>query len=145
MIRINVHINSGEGKNRISVNESFVPEQLGINMASMTAPPSFPKDEIQAITSSLNYTEKEKSEKISEIVQRFQAASASYTQGGNQFISDVIRERVVDFLVNQRGFSRTDKGANVPIVKETDLTVVMSSPPGSPDTIYYVNGQAVMG
>lgn len=118
-----ISLSGGEGQNRISVNDSVTLADLGVDPTSMSSlkKPEFPKDQIDQVNSETSIDPATRVTMITEILSAYEQAVEKYSQSGGASLTDLIVQKVYDYLVDKHGFSREDTGSDAKLIREDEL------------------------
>ena len=140
-----ISLSGGDGANRITVNDNVTLAQLGINPAklSVTAKPEFPQADINAISASTSLDATTKVARITQVVDAYKTAAAAYTESGGAQLTDVVVEKVTQWLIDKHGFSKTDTGSNAKLIKTDELQC--AAVPIAEGFVFSVTGSSYWG
>lgn len=137
--------NNETGARRITVAENLTLKDLGLtSFEQAKAPDSAALTKAMTDVSKDAYMSPEqKQAKLNALVEKFKLDQAAYAAQGGTMIQDRIAIAACDWLVANRGFSKTDGGANTKVVKPSDLQV--STIQTGSGLLFSVTGTSVWG
>ena len=129
---------------RIGLRESMTLEALGINPDTPTVTaPTFPSAEIAYVNNNTALSDAQKADRVGKILAAFNEATKAYQSNGGETLPDQVIAKVEDWLVDTKGWARTDT-AGKPVIKSGELVVTIV-PLAQGGVLFAVNGSACWG
>lgn len=143
---VTIDLSGGEGKNRVAVHEVKTFKELGIDPTKLNVldPPAFPNDAIAAISQNAALDGQTRAAKVKELVAEYTRASADFSKNNQGMeVQDLINVAVMNYLVENEGFSRKNDTRDKPYINANELLVNSFVHNGG--VIFKVTGTAVWG